>query len=824
MKGRTPASSRSGERSMVSPAGRRPSPRSRSRFSWVRLLLLLGLGGALFAATSIAVVLLYYGLDPDLPRIDHIGDYRPLVVTRILDRNGELLGEIAEERRTVVPRDKIPPVMIHAIVDAEDAQFYEHKGLNYLGMLRAFLNNVQPGTHKQGGSTITQQLVKTYVIKSNERTLRRKAQEVILARRLEQALTKDEILYLYLNQIYFGHNRYGIEEAARFYFGKSIADVNAGEAAVLASLPKGPEEISPIKHPARAKDRQRYVLSQMLRYNHVTRAEAERWANAPIQVVRPPAALGVAPEFVDEVRRQLVAQHGDKLPYLGLTVTTTCDARIQKLAREALERRLEELDERQGYRKPAFRPRKPPSGPAAVRTLLEERALKQLYKLNHSPTAKQKAKWVEERTGQALESGRAIEAVLVELRTQGDQPGAILDSGGTRGFLPLPARKDRYNPKALGADKRYQVGDVLVVRAEPSLGRTAERLPILVPEFGPQAAAFVVDPATREVRAMVGGYGFRPGSFNRATRAMRQPGSAFKPFLYATAFASGRYTPATILNDSPQVEEQPGLAPWIPKNAESHEFLGPVRLRVALAKSLNTVAAQLVADLTPEALVEMAHNLGIESKLDPHLSLGIGAAEVTLAELTNAYTAFATGGQRAPLVFVRQMGTETTPPAAPQQAITPEIAYLVTSLMESVIDEGTAASAKGRLKRPAAGKTGTTNSERDAWFVGFTPDLVTGAWVGFDDMRDLGHGEQGARSALPIWTDIMIGALKGAPPRPFTQPPGIVIARIDPTTGLLAPPGAPSAIDEKFIDGTAPTETAPEQGTQNPDTFIIDQQ
>ena len=323
---------------------------------------------------------------------------------------------------------------------------------------------------------------------------------------------------------------------------------------------------------------------------------------------------------------------------------------------------------------------------------------------------------------------------------------------------------------------------------------------------------------------MVGGYGFRAGGFNRATRAMRQPGSAFKPFLYATAFASKRYTPATILNDSPQVEEQPGLAPWIPKNAEAHEFLGPVRLRVALAKSLNTVVAQLVADLGPEALAETARAMGIESKLDPHLSLGIGAAEVTLAELTNAFAGFATAGQRGSLAFVSKLGDEGVPQAPLQPAIAPAVAYLVTSLMESVIDEGTAAAAKGRLHRPAAGKTGTTNAERDAWFVGFTPDLVAGVWVGFDDLRDLGHGEQGARSALPIWVDIINGALKGVPPRPFVQPPDVVVARIDPATGLLAAPTAANAIDEKFLAGTAPTEAAPEQGTQSPETFVIDQQ
>jgi penicillin-binding protein 1A len=795
----------------------------------VRVLLVLALLGAVAGAAVLGLLFLYYGSDPDLPRLARIADYHPKVVTRVLDRDGELLGEIFDERRTVVPREKIPPVMIHAIVDAEDAQFYEHKGLNWSGMLRAFLNNLRPGSHLQGGSTITQQLVKTWLLKTNERTVRRKVQEVILARRLESELTKDEILYLYLNQIYFGHLRYGVEEAARFFFGKSISDVNAGEAALLASLPKGPEEISPLRHPERAKDRQRYVLSQMLRYQHITQAEADRYAATPIEVVRQPPSVGSAPEFVDESRKALVARYGEKkLPYLGITVKTTCDSRIEHLAREALERNLESLDERQGYRKPLGHLKSVSAG--TVKATLVERSLRRLHSMIEKPTKQQRERWLEERE-KALDEGRTVEGVVVELRV-GKTPGLVVDAAPSRGFLAVPvradgkdARHDRYNPKGLPLDKRFSVGDIITVRAEPSLGESEDRLPLLVSEFGPQGAAMVIDPATREVRAMVGGYGFHPGGFNRATQARRQPGSAFKPFLYATAFISTRYTPATILDDSPQVYEQPGLKDWKPKNAESHQFLGPVRLRVALAKSLNTVASQLVYDLHPEALAQTAHLCGIDSKLDENLALGLGSSVVTLEELTNAYATFAAQGKKAPPAIFTSFGDQLEPRTDAVPALQPEIAYLVTSVMESVIEEGTAVAAKGKLKRPAAGKTGTTSSERDAWFVGFTPDVVAGVWVGFDDMRDLGHGEQGARSALPIWVDVMNGALKtwGAPPRPFAQPPSIVVEKIDPVTGLLAPSGASNSIDEVFLAGTAPTQIAPQAGEQNPDTFIIDQ-
>ena len=791
-------------------------------------LLKLGLLGGVVGALGMVSLFVYYGSDPDLPSLRSVGDFRPKVVTRVVDRDDQLIGEIYDERRTVVPRAKIPDVMLHAIVDAEDAQFFEHKGLNYVGMLRALLNNLRPGAHLQGGSTITQQLVKTYLLKTNERTVKRKVQEVILARRLETQLSKDEIISIYLNQIYFGHQRYGVEEAARFFFGKSISDVNPGEAALLASLPKGPEEISPLKHPERAKDRQRYVLSQMLRYEHISKEVADRYANAPIEIVRAPSSVGIAPEFVDEVRRSLVEKFGaDKLATLGLTVKTTCDARIQKLGREAVERELEALDERQGYRKPVDHLKS--VKPAEVKIALDKRALRKLHGMVEHPVRSQQDKWLEDRAA-ALGAGRGVEAVVVQVvpstAPKGNVPGVLVDAGSERGFLPLPVseRRDRYNPKGLPVERRFVIGDVIAVRAEPSLGKTIDELPILVPEFGPQAALVVIDPATREVRALVGGYGFHVGGFNRALQAKRQPGSAFKPFLYATAFATGRYTPASVLNDAPQVFELPGFQEWKPKNAESHEFRGPVRLRVALAHSLNTVAAQLVNEIGAAPVAAMARDAGIQSKLDEKLSLGLGSSVVTLAELTNAYATFATLGKSAAPIYLTEIGRESEPTADARQTVQPEIAYLVTSIMESVIDEGTAASAKGKLHRPAAGKTGTTSSERDAWFVGFTPDLVAGTWVGFDDMRDLGHGEQGARSALPIWVEVMTGALKGVPPKPFLQPPGIAVARIDPATGLLAAPNAANGLDEKFLAGTQPTEVAPEAGTQNPDTFIIDQQ
>ncbi|MGZ3441909.1 MAG: penicillin-binding transpeptidase domain-containing protein, partial [Polyangia bacterium] len=409
-----------------------------------------------------------------------------------------------------------------------------------------------------------------------------------------------------------------------------------------------------------------------------------------------------------------------------------------------------------------------------------------------------------------------------------DNDGATVSLGSTQAWLPLPSAIDRYNPKGLTADKRFAVGDVIRVRV---IDYPKDKPALLALELGPQAAVVVMDPNTREVKALVGGYGYRPGGFDRALSARRQPGSSFKPFVYTAAFATEKWTPASVLIDGPQTYVSPGLAPWKPQNAEKEEFLGPVRLRVALARSLNTVASQLVdttrGGVDPAVVASLAHDLGIESNLEANPSLALGTSVVSPYEMTNAYATFAAGGKRMAPQLIKKIGGEEFPPPSAQavQALKPELAYLITDVMRSVIEEGTAASARGKLGRPAAGKTGTTNLDKkrpDAWFMGFTPSLVTGVWCGYDDMRDLGHGEQGARAALPMWTEIMIGALKGTPPQPFAQPPGVVVQKIDPKTGLLAPPGA-QAIDEVFLEGTAPTQVAPAAGEANPDTFITDQ-
>ncbi len=804
-----------GEKRRIEP---RKLPTS-GKVRWLRWLLLAGLGGIVLAVGGGAAIYLIYASDPELPRIERVSDYHPKQVTKIFARGGELIGELYEERRTVVSRTEIPDVMIHALVDAEDAEFYEHHGLSYWGMLRALVNDLKPGARIQGASTLTQQLVRNLLLKSNARTMKRKVQELILARRIETALSKDEILTLYLNQIELPYSRFGIEEASRFYFGKGVHDVDAGEAATLASLPKG-GNIDPLKHPDRAKERQRYVLSQMVRYKHLAPVEAERFAKAPIKLVKSGAPfLGVAPEYVDEVKRRLVERYGGKqLPYLGLEVRTRCDAKIQRIARDAVEKGLVELDARQGFRR------------ALARLKPAE------WKKHHAALEKE----FPSEPGLGKVADGLVSTIGNGSATE--PAGAVVDLGGVSGFLPLPAAIDRYNPKAQSATERFAAGDVLRVRViEPGKSRPDGR-PILALELGPQAALAMIDPETRDVVALVGGYGYRPSGFDRAIAAKRQPGSAFKPFVYAAALDTGRFTPASVLVDGPQVYTSAGMQPWKPKNAEKEEYLGPVRLRVALARSLNTVASQLVDverdGVDPAVVVTLAHALGIGAALEANPSLALGTSVVSPLELTEAYASLAAGGiHRAPRFIDRivapkgtLLGDDGTPlpdapePAPPEtQAVRPQIAFLVTSMMTSVIEGGTAVAAKGKLGRPAAGKTGTTNSHKDAWFVGYTADLVAGVWVGFDDMRELGHGEQGARAALPIWISAMAQAHAGLPPRPFVQPPGLVSLKIDPASGLLAAPGASNALDELFLEGTQPSAEAPKQGEANPDTYLLEQ-
>ena len=763
---------------------------------WLRVSLTLAVLGLFAGVATLVGVFSYYASDPKLPKLSRLDAYRPKQVTRILDRAGAPIGEMGNEKRTVVPYEAIPKVLINAVVSAEDADYFHHDGLNYRGMVRAVLEDVLRGRRAQGGSSITQQVVKNLIL-SPERTLRRKVQEAILARQLSQKLSKEDILALYLNQIYYGHGRYGCEEAARYYFGKSVHDVDLAEAALLAGLPQSPERLSPRKHPDAAKTRQRYVLGQMAEHGYIDQATADRVAAEPIRLAREPAsARGTAAEAVDVVAGVLADRVGEeKALEGGLTVTTTIDGHLQELARASLERGLEDLDARQGFRGP--------SGHLTAKAL------------DHRKTELRRAHT------KGVRDGEIVEGLVTRVESDDKNPrggrlfvdvGAPDDKEGVVDFT-LETRYGK-GPKPLAT--RFKPGDLVRVRAASDRPHPEGGGLALALELGPQAAMVVMDPTTHEVLALVGGYDFHAGGFDRSLRAMRQPGSAFKPIVYAAAIEAKKITPATLINDSPAVYDL-----WKPQNYEKEEFRGPVRVRTALAESINTVAIKILSDVGLDAARAEAAKVGITSPIAPDigLSLALGSLTVTPLELANAYATFADGGMAAKIdktSLVSAIGDQKIPPPALVPGLPPEVAYVMVSLMRSVVEEGTARSAvAGKLHRPVAGKTGTSNGQRDAWFVGFTPDLLAAVWVGFDDMKKLGRGEAGGKTAAPIWADFMAKATAGKPSKDFVQPPGVVVQRIDRTSGLLAAPGQEAGtLDEVFLDGTAPTQQAPVAGQE----------
>ena len=814
----------------------------------------------LFAAIAVVVGLFsYYGSDPKLPNLSRLDTYRPKQLTRILDRNGAPIGELGSEKRTVVPYDAIPKLLVNAVVSAEDADYFQHGGLNYRGMVRAFLEDVLRGRRAQGGSSITQQVVKNLVL-SPERTMRRKVQEIILARQLSEKLSKEEVLALYLNQIYYGHGRYGCEEAARYFFGKSVRDINLAEAALLAGLPQSPERLSPRKHPDAAKTRQRYVLGQMAAHGYIEQAAADRVAAEPIRLAREPAAArGTAAEAVDVVGGVLAGADGRaggrrerhhrqhdagrtspgagarvaragargsrRAPGFPRTVGAPDRAGARQEARRAGEGardRSQRRRDRRGDRDPGgargrqreARPsvrrcgraregeRGPRGGQGSQRRPARSRAQRPTRVRRRAPASR---RTVPARKGL---SDEALEAAKV---------------GVKEGVVDF-AYEPRYSKGTKSIGERFKPGDLVRVRLASDRPHTEGHPFPLALELGPQAAMVVMDPATHEILALVGGYDFHPGGYDRSLRAMRQPGSAFKPIIYAAAVEAHKITPATILNDAPEVYQL-----WKPQNYEKEEFRGPVRVRTALAESINTVAIKVLSDVGLDQARAVATRVGITSTIAPDigLSLALGSLTVTPLELANVYATFADGGQAAKVdktSLVSAVGDQKIAPPQLVPGLPPEVAYVMVSLMRSVIDEGTARSAvAGKLHRPVAGKTGTSNGQRDAWFVGFTPDLLAAVWVGFDDMKKLGRGEAGGKTAAPIWADFMLKATAGKPTKDFVQPPGVVVQRIDKATGLLAAPGQESGtLDEVFLDGTAPTQQAPAAGEEtSPDKLLL---
>jgi len=780
-----------GNRKRKGSAPREPRTKGQIALAILKWCAISGLAMVAAGLTLLAILFWMYGRDPNLPSVNQLQNYEPKQVIKIVTADDAVIGELFSERRTVIKYKDIPKHVIRAFVSAEDANFFEHEGIDYAGMLRALIVNIRSGKKKQGASTITQQVVKTFLL-SPERTFKRKFQEIILARRLEKKLTKQQILSLYLNQIYFGHGRYGIVEAARFYFGKEVKELYLGEAALLASLPQSPEHLSPRrgkKARIRVCRRQCYVLQQMAANRYIDQKTADLWCKKKVKVLRHPYPhMNEAPEWVDQIRHNLDERFGEgNLDKLGLKVETTVDLAIQADAEAALRAGLRAVDKRRGFGRP-------------IRTVVKDKIKLAIARLAHK-----------------LPDGgpaphKVYEAVVVEVH---DKPGElVVDLGNWRASIILNDDRDhRYNPRGETPSQRFKVGSVVKVMKSgaDAMGRRppdhTDRTVDLAP--GPQGAIVVIDVKTRKVLAMVGGYNTRVGDFNRATMAKRQPGSSFKPFVYAAAINSdGDYHASTVVNDAPEVYNL-----WKPKNY-SHRFSGPVRLRYALAKSINTVAIRLAHEIGPERVAELAHAMGIQSKLPTTLSLALGSGEVTPLEMTNAFATFAAGGRAAPPRFITSIAGELEPAGEWKQVITAQTAYIITNMMQSVTTYGGTAWRLAKLRMEVGGKTGTTNDRRDAWFVSVTPNLAVGVWVGFDDNRSLGGHEGGGKTAAPVFAEFVQRMRKrGAGNRfgkHFVRPSGIETARVDKVSGKLAPKGAPrkTSYVEVFAKGGAPTDVA----------------
>jgi penicillin-binding protein 1A len=790
-------------------------------------ILILAVGGIGIAILALGAYFFY--LLATLPKVGRLADYKPPIVSQVFGEDGSLVGEFYLERRTVVPVDKIPKKLIHAFVAAEDANFYQHKGIDYLGIVRAAFKNLISFSKKEGASTITQQVAKSMLL-TPEKKYSRKLKEAILASRMEKTLTKDEILYIYLNQIYLGAGAYGVQLAAETYFGKDVDQLNLAEMAMLAGLPKAPSIYSPIKHLDRARQRQAYVLERMVKEGYITQAEADHASNTPIVIrSRKKVNSDQSAYFLEQVRIQLEGKYGeDRLYKEGLKIYTTMNAEMQMGAYEGVVNGLKALDKRQGFRGPI--------------KYLAENGVEEFCKR------------VEDGIDAAsLKAGGTYQGVVTrvnpangELTVQvGDRTGTLARKNmAWAGKVRLVDSYDR--PEGKG--KTISLGAVIEVSVlTPDVNKTGAVF-ALDQEPEVQAALFAMDPNSGAVKAMVGGYDFKSSQFNRAMQARRNAGSAFKPIIYSAAIDKGM-TPASIIDDSPVEYESGKEKAWAPKNYDNI-YRGAVTMREALTNSINVVSVKILENVGVGYAVEYAKKLGIASPLADNLTLALGSSSITPMELTTAYAVFASGGYRLTPYFITkvtdrdgQVLEEITPPQvpifntatsainltavavdgavkapdapatvnapstgslAPVPVISRETSYIMTNLMESVVTSGTGQRAKA-VGRPVAGKTGTTNDMKDAWFVGFVPQLVAGVWVGYDQGKSLGASGSGGQAAAPIWTDFMKRALAGKPVQDFVPPPNVAFALINPRTGHLARQGNEGSVMECFISGTEPT-------------------
>jgi len=763
---------------------------------WLRLiafpaLLLAGLVVIASALLGLMVLLAY----PNLPSLEALTDYQPKVPLRVYSAEGILIGEFGEERRAIVTIGEVPELMKHAILAAEDERFYQHTGVDYLGVIRAAYSNLTTGGKRQGASTITMQVARNFFL-SSEKTLTRKLYEALLAFKIEASLSKDEILQIYINQIYLGQRAYGFAAAAQIYYGKALKDINVAEAAMLAGLPKAPSSFNPVVNPKRAKQRQLYVLRRMHELGHLTDTQFAETQKAQIVVKNEINEYALRAEYVAEmVRQMLYERFADDVYTKGYRIYTTITKTDQEAAYAALRRGVLDYDKRHGYRGPEGYIELPQEGPPDEA--------------------------IEEALADESDSDDLLAAVVLEASPR--QVRAYRRGGE---LVTITGDGLKFAQKMLDGktapNKTIRRGALIRIQKDEKHNWQILQLPEA------EAALVAVSPIDGSVRALVGGFDFNRNKYNHVTQAWRQPGSSFKPFIYSAALEKG-FTPATIVNDAPVVVDaaHTGGQTWEPHNYDG-KYDGPIRLRTGLAKSKNMVSIRVLQAIGPRYAQDYITRFGFDAdKHPPYLTMALGAGSVTPWQMARGYAVFANGGYRIePYVVQRIVDdrgnilAQAQPPRAGDESlrvIDARNAFIMDSMMHDVVRYGTAARAMSLGRKDLAGKTGTTNDLVDAWFAGYQPTLVAIAWIGFDQPRKLGNSETGSAAALPIWMNYASKALRGVAEMFQNLPEGIASVNVNPDTGQAA---SDSKMTEYFYRENvpiAPKLDVPEGGTRSPE-------
>lgn len=771
----------------------------------------------LIVAAGIAYGIWYF--DRNLPNYDALKNYQPPVTSRFHAHDGTLIAEYAHERRLYIPIQSVPPLVINAFIAAEDKNFYKHQGVDFEGVVRAAVNNFRNWGDKrpEGASTITQQVAKNFLVGS-ETSYGRKVREALVSMRIESTYSKEKILELYVNEIFLGLNSYGVAAAALAYFDKSVQELTLPEAAYLAALPKGPNNYHPFRFTDKAIERRNYVIDRMLEDGYIKAGEAEAAKAAPLGVSERPRGAHIfqANYFAEDVRREIVEKYGEKTLYDGgLSVRTTLDPKLQVIARKVLIDGLVRFDQQRGWRGPVEKTVIPP-GEDWGKILGKKKAFDDIAPWRLAIVLNVSAK--EAKIGLQPELMRSGE--VVKARETG-----TITLEGMKWAKPAEGPR-RYQP-VKSAEQVLAPGDIVYVEPSKNSGEFELRQ---VPEI--QGGLVAMDPYTGRVLAMSGGFSFSQSVFNRASQAYRQPGSSFKPFVYAAALDNG-YTPSSIILDVPYERAQgPGLPIWRPQNYDG-KFYGPSTLRTGVERSRNVMTVRLAEDLGMPLVAEYSRRFGIYDDLPQVLSMALGAGETTVMRMVNGYSMFANGGRRIKPTLIDRIqdrygktiykhderkcpdcnAPKWTGQNEPimigknEQVIDPTSAYQIVHIMEGVIQRGTGTAIKV-VGKPLAGKTGTTNDEKDAWFVGFSPDLVMGVYLGYDQPRPMGKGQTGGTIVAPIFRDFMIEALADKPPTPFRVPPGIKLVSVDARTGTRVAAGGRVILEAFKVNQAPPTRQA----------------